>query len=638
MSDDAVLAIAISLAAGVIVQSIAIHLNVPGIALLLVAGYLLGPDGAGLVNPHAIGPALHTIVAFAVAVILFEGGLNLSVARLRREQLAIRRIITIGAPLTAVCATVLAMTLLRWPVRTAILFGTLVVVTGPTVVTPLLRRIRIKRHLSTILEAEGVIADALGALVAVVALELAIDVNLSARSLALGIGGLFTRFGAGIAFGAAGGAFVAFLLRFENLVPERLQNVTVLGLVIAIVEVSNYVVSQSGIVAAIVAGMLVGYFRRGVRRELRDFKEQVTLLLIGMLFILLAASVRRRELVDLGKPALVTVLALMLVVRPLAIAVSTMGTGLALREKAFLAWLAPRGIIAAAVASLFAETLAANGLPGGDELRAMVFLVIAATVLLQGFPAGLVARLLGVRRPDDAGYAIVGANGLGRLLGRALREGGQEVVLIDADPDVCRLAEEDGFRVVYGNALEERTLSRAGLDSGVGVIAVTKNEAINVLCLRRVRSEYQVQRGYAAIDSRRIALNAPGANALGTRVLFGAPRDLKYWIGRADRDEVVLERWIVGGRSAGQAEGPGDGLDAEGLRPLLLPLAVHRGRRVLVVDDRFTPRPRDEVWLGAAADHLAQVHEVLEARGWKQQPGPVPAPAQEDATAAASIS
>ncbi len=637
MSDPAVLTVAIALAAGVLVQVIASHVNVPGIALLLVAGYLLGPEVGHLVNPHALGGALHTIVDFSVAVILFEGGMSLSLARLRREQVVIRRLVLRGGLITAVSATLLARVLLGWPLRASILFGTLVVVTGPTVVTPLLRRIRVKRHLSTILEAEGVIVDALGALVAVVALELALDTSLSAHSFAVGIAMLLARLGAGVAMGLVGGGLIAFLLHFEGLVPQRLENVTTLGLAVVTVESSSAWVPTSGIVAAVVAGIVVGHFETRVRRELREFKEQLTLMLIGMLFILLAAGVRRQELLDLGRPALLTVLALMLVVRPLAVVVSTARTGLAAREKAFLAWLAPRGIIAAAVASLFAEMLEQSGLPGGQALRAMVFVVIAVTVLVQGLLAGPVARLLGVREPDEAGYVILGANGLGRLIGATLREVGEDLVFIDADPDACRLAEEQKFRVVYGSALEDRTLQRAGLDAAHGIIAITKNEGVNMLCVGRARTELYVRRGYAGVDRRRIGLNATSVGELGGRLLFGTPRDLRYWIGKADRGGVSREHWALGrDRPAPVTPEGGDWTSSE-IQAWLLPLLTRHGGRWAVVDQGSMPGRRcDEVWVAVADEHLAAAHEWLEANGWRGVEAVAPSPELPDDRSSAS--
>ena len=377
----AALTVALALAAGMVAQSVALHLRIPGIVILLGAGILLGPDVAGVILPESLGTALPMLVGFAVAVILFEGGMNLNVKRLREQAGVIQLLLTVGALTTAAGGTIAARLLMEWPWRIAILFGTLVIVTGPTVITPLLRRIKVQRKLETILEAEGVLIDPIGAVIAVVALETV--VGLTGAGVTPGIVGVIGRLGVGLAAGAAGGLVIAFLLRFRKVVPEGLENVFTLSAVLALYQICNFMIAESGIMAVTTAGLVVGNMRTRVHRDLAEFKEQLTVMLIGMLFVLLAADVRLESLRALGEPGLLTVAALMFVVRPVNVALSTWKSGLTLREKAFLAWLAPRGIVAAAVASLFAETLAAEGIAGGDEIRALVFLVIAATVLVQ---------------------------------------------------------------------------------------------------------------------------------------------------------------------------------------------------------------------------------------------------------------
>jgi NhaP-type Na+/H+ or K+/H+ antiporter len=274
---------------------------------------LLGPELADVVRPASIGSALQILVGFAIAAIVFEGGLNLDVRRLRREGRLIRRLVTLGAIVTAVGATVAARAPMGWDWSRSTLFGVLVIVTGPTVVTPLVRRIGLARNLRTVLEAEGVI-DAVGALVAVVTLE--IVVRPSGEALLAGVTGLGLRLGFGLVAGLAGGAAIALLLRVGVAVPEGLENVLTLSLVVALFQGTNAVLPESGILAVIVAGLVVGNVKSHVQRSLLEFKEQLTVMLVGMLFVLLAADVRLHQVYDLGVPGLLTVGALMLVVRP----------------------------------------------------------------------------------------------------------------------------------------------------------------------------------------------------------------------------------------------------------------------------------------------------------------------------------
>jgi NhaP-type Na+/H+ or K+/H+ antiporter len=289
---DAALTISLALAAGMVAQSLARHLRVPGIVLLLIAGVSLGPDGFGVVDPEALGSALQILVGFAVAVILFEGGMNLGLKRLRREAGVIRRLITVGALVTAVGGTLLARFVLEWDWRLAVLFGSLVVVTGPTVITPLLRRFKVTRKVETVLEAEGVLIDAVGAVLAVVTLEVVL--SFSTESLAEGAVQLVSRLGFGFVLGCVAGLVIALLLRYKKVVPEGFENVLTLSLVLALFQISNAIMPESGIMTVTAAGIVVGNIRTRALRDLMEFKEQLTLMFIGLLFVLLTAFVRVR--------------------------------------------------------------------------------------------------------------------------------------------------------------------------------------------------------------------------------------------------------------------------------------------------------------------------------------------------------
>lgn len=203
---------------------------------------------------------------------------------------------------------------------------------------------------------------------------------------------------------------------------------------------------------------MVGNVKTKALPVLKEFKEQLTIMFVGLLFVLLAADVRIEEIGNLGWGGIATVLLLMFAVRPLNVAISTVGSKMTVKEKLFLSWLAPRGIVAAAVVSLFAHELTVEGIPGGRELRALVFLVIAVTVVVQGLGGGTVARLLGIRRKENDGFIILGANDLGIALGSAPGSTGEEVVFIDASPHASNKAEDAGFRTIFGNVLEEGPL------------------------------------------------------------------------------------------------------------------------------------------------------------------------------------
>ena len=610
------LVLSLALVAGIVCQILARHLRIPGIVLLLGAGVLLGPEVLGIIDPGALGHAMHDVVGFAVAVILFEGGLNLNVRRLRREALPIRRLLTFGAGVTLVGAALSAHWLLDWSWSLAILFGSLVIVTGPTVITPLLRRIRVNRPLETILEAEGVFIDALGAILAIVVLEVVVE-GPTRASVAQGLMNPPMRLAAGALVGLAGGGLLTLLLRPRNLVPEGMQNTFSLAWALALYHISNLLVPETGITAVIVAGLLVGNTTAAPPlRELKEFKEQLTVLLIGLLFVLLAADVAVEDMLALGVGGVLVVLVLMFVLRPLGVAVSTMGSELDLRQKAFLAWVAPRGIVAAAISSLFADRLSAAGIPGGESLQALVFLVIAGTVVLQGASASFMARILGLRRPSDRGYAILGANPLARLLARRLQAGGEDVVIMDANEDSTKKAQDEGLRVVFGNALEERAMLSAQLESRKGVIGVLTNPAQNLLFAQKGREEGGAPRAWVAIQRGPGAPEPEAVTETGAHVLFATPQDVELWSIRARRQLVRLEVWEWEGDGGKSAEE--DWRVPREMRTQLLPLLFCRGDGRGLVDETTTPRAGDRVeWL-ILEETVERAREHLRESGWRQ--------------------
>ncbi len=607
--------VAVALAAGMVCQATARHLRIPGIVLLLLSGVLLGPDVTGVVQPEALGPALHLIVGMSVAVILFEGGLNLSLARLRREAGPVRRLVTVGALITAAGAAVSAWWLLDWRWELAVLFGTLVVVTGPTVMTPLLRRIDVRPNVHTILEAEGVLIDPVGAVLAVVTLEVVLTmVAPGAESGAAELLGLPSRLVLGALMGVAGGGAMSVLLRKEDLVPEGMENALTLALVLALFEASEALQPESGIMAAAVAGIVVGNTETPVDEQLKEFKEQLTVMLIGLLFVLLSATVRMDAVLALGWPGLATIGLLMFVVRPLDVAVCTWGSELELRERAFLSWLAPRGIVAAAVSSLFAQWLEAAGFPGGRELQAMVFLVIGVTVVLQGGTGGLVADALGIRREEgEGGWVVAGANELGRALARGLQAGGGEVVLIDANARVCQEAEREGLTVVYGDATSERARRQAEMRLRQGMLSVTPNSALNVLLAREIGEGEEGVATAAALDLRSGELGEGTADRAGVRTLFGRPVELDDWRHWLDQGMVDLAYWRL---EDGTERSAGDLL--AGAPHELLALVRHR-------DGRTEPVTRDMVLASGDVVFFAWPYAAGEKTGsWLADTGWVP--------------
>ena len=610
-----VLTISLALAAGMIANVIARHLQVPSIVLFLFTGVILGPEVVGAIQPENLGRALFDLVGMAVAIVLFEGGLNLRLQQLRREATVLRRLITVGALVTAAGIALAARALMGWPWEMAVPFGALLVVTGPTVVQPVLRRVKIRHNLATILEGEAVFIDAIGAILAVVSLEFVLATGTS--EAATGLLGLPGRFGVGLAFGVGGGLLIGWLIGSEELIPEGMENVLTLAFVLVLFEVSEVILPETGILTAAVAGLVVGNMETGVDEELKEFKEQLTELMLALLFVLLAATVRLQDVVGLGWGGVATVAAVMLFVRPLSVAVSTLGTELDLRDRAFLAWLAPRGVVAAAVASLFAQSLGEIGMTGGNEFQALVFLVIAVTVVIQGGLAGPVASLLGVRQDRREGFVLIGANPVGRTMAHALEQAGGDVVLIDTSDSECRRARTEGLDVVHGSATDEACLLLADLPTKHGVLAVTPNSALNLRAVEVAQGQFGVEQSSVALSRLHGGLEETQVHEAGAGILFGKPVDLDFW-NRKFRDGTVdISQWRFHGTPDERPPGPGGEAWRDPTQPEILPVVMVRDGTVDPVTDRREFLPDDLVYFAWPYEDGAEAGPWLSARGWE---------------------
>lgn len=391
---DLIVMMGLVLAASVGTQLLAEHLRVPAILPLLGVGVLLGPELLGLVRPDALGVGLQVLIPLMVAIIVFEGGMVLDLGYLRQVSPIVRNLITVGCLVTWLLAALAANLLAGLPWPLALLFGALVSVTGPTVINPLLRRAAVTQRLKTILMAEGVLIDAVGVVLSVVVLE----ALLSGASLADGALTWLTRVGGGTLLGIACGWLLGRGLRaVGRRYNAELTRLTALGGALAIYTLGELLSAEMGIAAAAAAGVVVGNMRFPHEREVHHFKGDLTTIGIGVIFVLLAARLRFADLVALGWGGLLTVAALMLLVRPACVFLSALGTRIQLREQLFLAAVGPRGIVAASFATFAALRLEAAGYAGSQALVGLVFLVIIGTVVVQSLATPWVARLLGVQ-------------------------------------------------------------------------------------------------------------------------------------------------------------------------------------------------------------------------------------------------
>lgn len=460
-------------------QWLAWRFRLPSILLLLLAGFLLGPV-LGVIDPDRLfGETLFPLVSLAVGVILFEGGLTLKLKELPVAGRVILRLITVGALATWVVAALGARYILGFSWSIAILTGAILIVTGPTVVGPLLRQIRPKGAAGKILKWEGILIDPVGAVLAVLVFELIRLDEISNISTFL-IMGVLQSLLVGLAFGLVGAGLLIWLLK-RYLIPDHLQNGVTLLLVVGLFALSDQLAHEGGLLTVTVMGIAMANQPWVPIRHILEFKENLQILLIGVLFILLAGRIDVAILSNITWQALLFVALLVAIARPLGVLLSTWRTAVSAKERLFLMWLAPRGIVAAAVTSVFAFELEELGYPEASQLAAAIFLVIVGTVVFYGLTAGPVARRLGLSERDPQGALIVGAQPFARALAAELGHLNIRALLLDinyAHIAECRLA---GLEAHYGNALTDETLSDLDL-GGIGrMLALTGNDEVNTL-------------------------------------------------------------------------------------------------------------------------------------------------------------
>lgn len=475
------LAIASLIGLSALAYWLAWRMGVPAILSLLTAGFVVGPM-LGWVQPTAlIGETLlFPAISLAVGLILFEGGLTLALPEIRAVRNVVLRLVSIGAITTWLLSALAAWWLVGLDAGMALVFGALIIVTGPTVIGPLLRTVRPIPRVGHILKWEGILIDPIGAMVAVLMFEFVLIDN---RATALGatLLLLIEFVAVGTIVGVLSGLALATLLK-RRWLPSHLTNLSALAFVFTAFAVAGALAPESGLLAATLMGMIVGNLSVPNISSLLDFKQDLTLLSMGLLFIILAADINGPDLLRVLTPESLLLLALLIVVvRPAGVLLSTLGSQLPLRERLFLSWTAPRGIVAAAIASLFTSKLTAAGFAGAETLAPLVFLVIVGTVLLSSLTARPAARLLRVSEPDARGYLILGAHAFARKVATMLQDRGLQVLLADTNWVNIATARRQGFDTYYGNLLSDSSDDDINL-SGIGrLLALTENDEANAL-------------------------------------------------------------------------------------------------------------------------------------------------------------
>jgi len=496
MHEEAIIALSTIGIVAIICQWFAWWVKLPAIVFLLLAGIILGPL-TNILNPEALfGDLFFPMVSLSVAVILFEGSLTLKFEEIRGLQKVVRNMLTLGVAITWAAISIGTYYIVGFAWDLSILFGALMVVTGPTVIVPILRTVRPNSAISNVLRWEGIVIDPLGAILAVLVFEVILSIQLQGHA---SFEHTMLIFGQTLLIGSVIGAVPAYLFGLvlrKHLMPEYLHNVATLTVVFAVFAVSNHLSEESGLLAVTVMGIWLANMKNVPVDDILDFKESLSILLISGLFILLAARLDFSQFAALGWSALGLFLFIQLIARPLKVALSTLGSDLTWQERFMISWIGPRGIVAAAVTALFALRLQENGVENAELLVPLAFTIIIGTVVLQGTTAKFLAQLLSVAEPEDNGFLIIGANPVSRMLAHALNDNNFHTLVTDSSWTNIKAARMEGLKTYYGNAVSEhadRHLDLVGLGH---LLALAPQKEYNALAGQRYRSEFGSNRVY----------------------------------------------------------------------------------------------------------------------------------------------
>lgn len=488
---------------GIIAQWVAWRLKLPAILPLILIGLFVGPfstllsdDGTKWIEPiwngvegFFPGESLYYFVSLAISIILFEGGLTLKRSEIRNIGPVITKLITIGSLVTFIGAGVAAYFIFGLSLKISFLFSGLIIVTGPTVISPILRNIPLKKDVSSVLKWEGILIDPIGALVAVLVYEF----------IVAGAGGEFTftalkEFGKIVLFGSTFGFSFAHALAFstkKHLIPHYLLNVATLSAVLGVFVMSDAFAHESGLLAVVVMGMVLGNINLPNLKELLYFKESLSVLLISILFILLSANINIEDLQLLYRwETAVLFLVVAFVVRPLGVFLSTRGSDLKMNERVFISWVGPRGIVAAGIASLFGSKLIISGEPGAEYITPLVFMIVLGTVLLNATTARVFAKAIGVFLKKSDGILIVGASEVSRLIARYLQRNNRHVVLLDSNGNNIKAAKELDLDALQANIYSDDLTDNIELSHVGYLMALTGSSEINNYALSRFRKQF----------------------------------------------------------------------------------------------------------------------------------------------------
>jgi NhaP-type Na+/H+ or K+/H+ antiporter len=555
----------IAIFAGILIQVITEKFKMPGIVFLILTGASLGPQCLGWIHPEALGDGLGVLISLGVALILFEGGLCLDLNSLKTVNKSVYNMTVIGTLIHIVGGAILAHYLVGLSWGISVLYGSFISIAGITAINLILDRVKVKKEVTTIMRSEGIFSDAIGAFLSVGILQFILAAK--GASVVTLVYQFTERLFVGVLIGFLMGWILGKILK-HKWVNIELINLAVLAWVFMTYFLSNMVESNTGVMAVAVAGFAVQREKIPQLATLKHFKSQLTVLFIAVLFILIAADLDLSILGRVGGLGVIVSLLIIFVVRPLAVFTSNHGL-LSFKDKVFISWIGPKGIVAASVASLFKLILEKNGIEDGMILESLVFVTIIVTETLPGLTARSMARWCDCLVPMNS-IIIVGANALGRTLAMAFKEIGKPVILIDNNIDRCQIAEEEGIEVIHGNCLDPQVLEAANAERTSVLIATTANAEVNFLACKLAKELYKIPELYPAIDLPHKGLQHELVSEIGGNLAYAKPVSIEDWKIAIDANEVKIVDIMLTGKGGILSSIELAGLESSDWIPLIL--------------------------------------------------------------------
>ena len=538
---------------GILSQYMAWKFKIPAILPLIITGIIVGPisseyltsDGSKWIEPIWNGTkgllpehVFFDFISLSIGLILFEGGLTLKFHELKKMGTVIAKLITLGALITFIGIAIPTHYILGISWKISFLFSALVIVTGPTVISPILRNIPLKKNVSTLLKWESILIDPIGALVAVLVFEFIISGEIKSYSLTT-----FYEFSKFLIFGTLIGYLSAKLIGLSikrNLIPNYLINVVVLGSVLTVFVLSESFVHESGLLSVVVMGVFLGNSHLPVFDDLIKFKESISVLLISILFILLASNIQISDIkIILNWNSLLIFSILIVLVRPLGVFISTYNSSLSLQEKIFISWIGPRGIVAAGIASLFGMKLVREGVDNAEFLSPLVFMIVFGTVFLNATTAIIFSKKLGVYLKNSDDILIVGISKFSRQIAIYFEKIGKKVVLIDSNKSKVNEAKTNGLNAMYSDIYSNELLNDLELSEVGYLFALTGNQEIDTYAIRKFKSQFGENGDFRIYRKNEIETSS----IIGNPLLFSV-EDL-LWIEAVNKNFHVTEKKIL---------------------------------------------------------------------------------------------